>query len=299
MLTLLALTSSLHTLALAAPTDDNLVAQWGAPPGPPVSATASSKKRNKTCFKGKRKKNGCKKRRSKQELAILEADQRRQEAIISATPLVSEGQYGAAADALTIAAESESDPVLFLAAAEARLADQEASPEDLALAADHARRAEGLTADPERARIAPQSALRLVDHSQQLSSFVDQRRQGMRLYRRARGELMTGVASLTVAASGIGLLIGGAVLAGRIDKALAHNAGPEYQTYRESLDPLTDRSDTMLAAGLVTALVGTAIGLPLTLAGARDRKRSLATRKERPHFRIAPSFSGVFFSGQF
>jgi hypothetical protein len=231
--------------------------------------------------------------------ALVEADERRRVAISEATPLVGGRRYADAAQQLAGVAEQTGDPVLYLAAAEAQLADSEVAPAELERAAELARRGEALADDPVQARIDPGIGPQLAEHGQQLANFAGRRREAWALHRRSRAELAAGGVFLGFALSGVGLLVGGAVLGGRVDDALAAHQGPEYDAYRASLDGVRGRSEAMLAAGLIAGLAGAAIGIPLTITGARDRSRSRDGRTDRPIFRIAPGFAGLSLSGRF
>ncbi len=283
-----------HAGAAADPT------QWAPPTGASraAAAPASAAERpakKKACTRGKQR---CRAKRVKVDPRLVEARERRSQLLATAAPMVASGREGEAARLLTLAAEANADPVLFLAAAEAILADPRAGKDSLAAAVSLTQDAKQLVLTPGDLRITPEEGPRLLEEGQQLAAFAGQRQERLRLHRRGHAERTTGAVFLLVGLGGVGMLASGAALNSRVDAARTDFTGSDV-AYLDALTRTKARADTLLAAGLVTGLVGAAIGIPLMVTGSRDLKRSRSAGTERPSFRIAPGLASVSITGRF
>lgn len=259
--------------------------------------TAAERPAKKACKRGKQQR--CRaKSRVKVDPRLVEARERRDQLLTTAAPMVASGRAGEAARLLTLAAEAHADPVLFLAAAEATLADPRAGKASLAAALSLTQDAKRLVLTPADLRITPEEGPRLLEEGQQLAAFAGQRQEQLRLQRRGHAERTTGAVFLLLGLGGLGVLASGLALNSRVDAARTDFTGSDA-AYLDALTRTKARADTLVAAGLVTGLVGAAIGIPLTVTGSRDLKRSRAAGSERPSFRIAPGLASVSITGRF
>lgn len=256
-------------------------------PAPPPAA------RKKRCADGKR----CRKRAPKLDPRLAESAAYRAQMLQIAEPMVTDGRLAEAARILGDAAESRADPVLYLAAAEADLADPRADASRLTRARALTETAQRLILHPVELRITPEDGARLVEEAQALARFAGKREAQLKQGRRARAEVATGAVFLALGASGLGILAAGAGLAARVETARDEYSGQDAP-YLAALDATDRRADTLLAAGVVTGLIGAAVGIPLVAVGKRELRRAHAGG-ERPSFRIAPGLAAVSLTGRF
>ncbi|MDC0673448.1 hypothetical protein [Nannocystis radixulma] len=255
--------------------------------------TVSAKRR----CKGKKCRSGS--RAPRVDPALLAAETARREALAEVEPLLDARRFAAVAARLSQTAALQRDPVLHLAAAEAHLAAAPLEPAGLAGADADVRRAEALRADPERAPIHARTEPLVDRAAQELGTFVRAQRELLAQRRRGRTQLITGGVFVLVAASGVGAAIGGAVTLRRLEDARSQYAGAEYDDYRASLAPLERRGETMLAAGVVTAVLGASVGVTLTVIGGRELRKARHGQPERPQFHFLPALSGFRVIGRF
>lgn len=287
---------SMMFAANVAAVEPPLAAQWARQPAAVAEKAETARPARKRCAHGKKR---CRGRAAPEvDPRLVESEAIRRQVLEVAGPMAAGGRYVEAAGLLSGAAERRVDPVLYLAAAEAQLADPRADVRRLAAARGWAEAAGELAQRPVELRVAPEAAAELVEHGRQLAAVAGQRRAGLRLARRGRGQLIVGGVMAAVSLGGVGLVTGGAALAGRVDEAQRAYQGDD-EAYRRGLAQAKDRAETMLAVGLVGALVGAAIGVPLTITGARDIRRARADSRERPSFRITPGLAGATLSGRF
>ncbi|PCC70521.1 hypothetical protein SAMN02745121_06560 [Nannocystis exedens] len=229
---------------------------------------------------------------------LVEAAARRDQLLTVSASMVAAGRTTDAAEMVRGAAEALGDPVLYLAAADLQLADGRARIRHIDAAVALADRARKAALAPEQALLPADAVPRLVDLADQLGRHAEQRRERLQLQRRGRAELAAGSAFLGLGLAGVALIASGAALAARVDAAQAADPATD-PAYSAALAERRDGAEAMLAVGLVGGLAGLAIGIPLTVAGARDHKRSRAGESEAPHLRIAPGFAGLTVSGRF
>lgn len=292
-----------------APADD-----WPRPATkttPPAAAPADAEtpdpapaqpRARRSCAK---KKGRCGARHSQKQRApqvdprLVEAAARRDRLLTVSAEMVAAGRTVDAAEMVRGAAEALGDPVLYLAAADLQLADDRAGARQLDAAGALADRARTAAQAPEQALVPAAVVPRVVDLAGQLDRRVEQRRERLQLQRRGRAELAAGGVFLGLGVAGAALLVSGATLAARVDAAQAADPATD-PAYSAALAQRRDGAETMLAVGLVGGLAGLAIGVPLTVAGARDHRRSRSgAGTEQPHLRIAPGFAGLTVSGRF
>lgn len=256
----------------------------------PEPAPAARKKR---CADGKH----CRKRAPKLDPRLAEAASERARMLQIAEPMVADGRLAEAARVLGGAAESRADPVLYLAAAEAELADPHADASRLARARALTETAQRLVLHPVEPRISPADGARLVEDAQALARFAGKREAQLKQARRGKAEVATGAVFLALGAGGLGMLAAGAGLAARVEAARDEYSGQDAP-YLAALDATDGRADTLLAAGLVTGLIGAAVGIPLVVVGKRELRRAHGGG-ERPGFRITPGLAAVSLLGRF
>ena len=249
--------------------------------------------RKKRCADGKH----CRKRAPKLDPRLAEAASYRARMLQIAEPMVADGRLAEAARVLGGAAESRADPVLYLAAAEAELADPRADAGRLARARALTETAQRLVLHPVELRISPADGARLVEDAQALARFAGQREARRKQARRGKAEVATGAVFLALGAGGLGMLAAGAGLAARVEAARDEYSGQDAP-YLAALDTTDNRADTLLAAGLVTGLVGTAVGISLVVVGKRELRRAHGGG-ERPSFRITPGLAAASLIGRF
>lgn len=288
---------SLVCVTTSLPSDPSLASQWQTPPATaaPDEPAARPRPARKACLKGHKK---CRARAAPEvDPRLVESEAIRKQVLDVVGPMVTGSRHVEAAGLLAATAERRADPVLYLAAAEVQLADGRADGSRLGATIGWTATARELALRPVELRVAPESAAGLVEHGQYLAALALQRRDRLRLHSRGRAELIAGGALSTIGLGGLGLVTGGAVLAGKVDAAQRAYHGSD-EAYRHDLAQTKDRVEAMLAVGLVSALAGAAIGVPLTIFGARDVRRARGGR-ERPRFRIIPGLAGVTLSGRF
>ncbi|MFZ6182632.1 hypothetical protein [Nannocystis pusilla] len=301
--------SILFSLLLClAPADD-----WPRPStktAPPAAAPAEEAtpdpaprpRARRSCSK---KKGRCGPRHSQDQRApqidprLVEAAAQRDRLLTVSAEMVAAGRTVDAAELVRGAAEALGDPVLYLAAADLQLADDRAGARQLDAAGALANRAREAAQAPEQALVPAAVVPRVLDLAGQLDRRVEQRRERLQLQRRGRAELAVGGVFLGLGVAGAALLVSGATLAARVDAAQAADPATD-PAYSAALAERRDGAESMLAIGLVGGLAGLAIGVPLTVVGARDHRRSRSgARPEQPHLRIAPGFAGLTVSGRF
>lgn len=298
----------LSLLLCLAPADD-----WPRPStttAPPAAAPADAAtpdpaprpRARRSCSK---KKGRCGPRHSQDQRApqvdprLVEAAAQRDRLLTVSAEMVAAGRTGDAAELVRGAAEALGDPVLYLAAADLQLADDRAGARQLDAAGALADRARKAAQAPEQALVPAAVVPRVLDLAGQLDRRVEQRRERLQLQRRGRAELAAGGVFLGLGVAGAALLVSGATLAARVDAAQAGDPATD-PAYTAALAERRDGAESMLAVGLVGGLAGLAIGVPLTVVGARDHRRSRSgARPEQPHLRIAPGFAGLTVSGRF
>lgn len=278
------------------------------PPPAPVMATAepaaaesavqpvrATRKARRACRPGKAR---CKPRPPKLDPRLIAARTQRDRLLAVAQPMAAAGRAGDAARMLGGAAEAQADPVLYVAAAEAELADPHVDSARLTRAIHLAQEAQRLVAAPIDLRVTDDEGNRVTTEAQDLAGYAKGRLAQLRQVRQGKAQLTAGTTFLVLGASGIGVLLSGAVLSSRVDSARDAYTGQDAP-YLAALDGGKDRAGTLLAAGAVSAIIGAAIGIPLTLAGSRDLKRARGGARERPSFRFAPGLAAVSVSGRF
>lgn len=293
------------SLAVAAPgaVHASPASEWtGAAPAaeaPPVArppdAGKQVKKGKKGCSKGAKR---CVRRRPRPDPELVRAEAIRGRILESAAPMIAGGRHEEAATLLANAAQTHVDPVLYLAAAEVRLAAPRTGERGLSEASTLSAAAKELVLRPVAPRIAPDAASGLLEHSEVLTTFVETRREQLRQVRRGRAQLVTGGVFLAIGVGAVGLLSSGAVVNGRVDAAREAYTGSDA-AYTAALDRTDRRADTMVAAGVIAGLAGMAIGVPLTATGARELKRARGSGYERPRLHIAPGLASVSLTGRF
>lgn len=250
----------------------------------------------KACKKGTKR---CKRHRApKVDPRLLLASTQRARLLELAQPMAATGRSNDAARILASAAAVHTDPILYLAAAEAELADPHIDGDRLARAIGLTKEAQRLITAPIDLRITPGEGPQLTAEAQELSAYATRLQAQRRLQRRSTAELASGTTFLVLGATGVGVLVSGAVLSSRVDAAREAYTGQDA-AYLAALTDGKERAGTLLAAGLVSGLVGAAIGIPLTIAGSRDRKRARGDAPERPSFRFAPGLAAVSIVGRF
>lgn len=300
----------LSLLLSFAPADD-----WPRPPtktAPPAPAPADATtpadpapvqpRAKRSCAK---QKGHCGPRHSQKQRApqvdprLVEAAAQRDRLLTVSAEMVAAGRTVDAAEMVRGAAEALGDPVLYLAAADLQLADDRAGARQLDAAGALADRARKAAQAPEQALVPTAVVPRVVDLADQLGRRVEQRRERLQLQRRGRAELAVGGVFLGLGVAGAALLVSGATLAARVDAAQSADPATD-PAYSAALAERRESAESMLAVGLVGGLAGLAIGVPLTVVGARDHRRSRSgARPEQPHLRIAPGFAGLTVSGRF
>lgn len=272
----------------SAPAADAAVPE--GPALPPEGAAPSPSGKRKACARGKKK---CRKpSRPRVDPRLVEAEATRTQLLQVAGSMAAGGRHGDAAEFLATAAHTHRDPILYLAAADMQLAVPDLRGRQLDRVLVLTRDARQLAEHPEEPRVAPERLPELLAHGQELADYAEARRTQLRLHRRGRAEAITGGAFLVVGLGGIALLTSGAALDARVDAAGRQYTGTDA-VYLDGLAAAGERADAMLAAGLVTGLVGLAIGVPLAAIGARDLKLARAGGRERPQLRITPGVAGA------
>lgn len=268
------------------------------PEKPPAAAKEHRRARpaRKACKSGKA---SCSRPRPpKVDPRLIEASAQRDRLLGVALPMAAAGRSGEAARLLGGAAEAHADPILYLAAAEAELTGPQVDGERLARAVRLAQEAQRLIEAPVDLRIATVEGPRLMEEAQLLAGYATRRQTQLRQVKRGKAELACGAGFLVLGATGLGVLASGAVLSSRVEVARGEYTGQDAG-YLAALDATKDRAGTLLAAGLVSGLVGAAIGIPLTVVGSRDIKRARAEGRERPSFRFEPGLAGALIRGKF
>jgi len=229
---------------------------------------------------------------------LLEASRQREELLAIAQPMAAAGRHDDAARMLGGAAAAHADPVLYLVAAQAELSGEKASGPRLGRALHFTREAQRLLATPTALRVSAAERPGLTADAEALATYVTRRQAQLRRQRRGTAELASGAAFLVLGATGLGMLASGAALTSRVDVARAAYTGQDA-VYLAELANGERRAETFLAAGMLSGLFGAAIGIPLTVMGARDLKRARAEGGERPTFQLAPGLAGFSISGNF
>lgn len=260
----------------------------------PSSPGGVSRIRRRGCPAGKT----CRTRQAGIDPRLSEAEASREPVLATAARLVAIGRHAEAAQILRVNAETMADPVLYLAAAAVEIRDGRAGNSQLNHAIVLTEEARQLVLRPVGLRVAPDVGLSLVEEGERLVAFARQRREYLQLRRRGRAELAVGGVLLASGLAGFSLIGAGGASAARVDAAAASYKG-EVPGYREQLHGLRGRAEAMVAVGLLTGLIGSAIGIPLTVVGSRRLRRNQDGDRVRSHFRIAPGLSGIALSGRF
>jgi hypothetical protein len=226
-------------------------------------------------------------RRPRPDPRLAASAELRAQILRTAGPRAAAGRRDDATRLLSTAAAARADPVLYLAAAELRLDDRRAADRGLLEAISFTREAERLVRAPAEPRVAAAEGPALIDQSQLLAGYAARRREALRLQRRARGEVAAAGVFVALGLAGVATLASGAALISRVDRSESTYSGVNTP-YLGELDKARNRAESMLAAGLVSALIGGAIGIPLTIVGLRDRRTVTASQEDRPRLRFTP-----------
>lgn len=220
------------------------------------------------------------------------------------------GNLEGAVGLLAGGAEALRDPVLHLAAADARQklakrrsaeqakADWEASLRhcdraDALLAASSGGAIDGIRVDPDE--VAAMHAWSAELRSAADGTLPDLRRRTNPVRRNARGELIAGSLFLAGGLAGLGVMAGGIYLSRSADRELPKAEGnPEYLA---PLEAQQKQGDTLTAAGAVSGVLGVALGVTLVALGATDLKKARAEQFAR--IRVAPTLRGLWVSVSF
>lgn len=227
-----------------------------------------------------------------------------------AQQLSDNGNLEGAVGLLAGGAEALRDPVLHLAAADARQklarkrsADQakaewEASLRhidhaDSLLAANTAGAVDAIRVDPEEAETMRAWSTELRSAAD--GALPDLVRRTNPVRRNARGELIAGSIFLAGGLAALGVMAGGIYLSKSADRELPKAEGnPDYLA---PLEAQKKQGDTMIAAGAVAGVLGVALGVTLVALGATDLKKARAEQLSR--FRVGPTFGGLWLSARF
>lgn len=265
---------------------------------PETRAQRPRKKPRKPCAKTRK---GCRKHATKEnalELELRAAAEVRAEILANAGAIAEEGRTGVAAAALGNAAEAHADPVLYLAAAELELANPELGADGLTLAMARIDTARRLIENPTLPRVPVGEGPALLAQGDFLSDYAVRRVKARRLERRGRAQLISGSVFLGASLGGIAILASGAALGSRVDEAAANYSGTDA-SYVDALAATRDRATVRIAAGVVTTLIGSAVGIPLVINGVRETRSARETRNERPTLRLTPGVAALAISGRF
>ncbi|MDC0719247.1 hypothetical protein [Nannocystis bainbridge] len=224
------------------------------------------------------------------------------------------GNLEGAVGLLAGGAEALRDPVLHLAAADARQklarkrsADQakaewEASLRhidraDALLAANSGGAVDGLRVNPDDLETMHAWSVELRGAAD--GALPDLVRRTNPVRRNARGELIAGSIFLAGGLAALGVMGGGIYLSKSADRELPKADGnPEYLA---PLEAQKKQGDTMIAAGAVAGVLGVALGVTLVALGATDFKK--ARQEQLARLRVAPAvsptFGGLFLSARF
>ncbi|WP_143141410.1 hypothetical protein [Nannocystis exedens] len=224
------------------------------------------------------------------------------------------GNLEGAVGLLAGGAEALRDPVLHLAAADARQklarkrsADQakaewEASLRhldraDALLAANSGGAVDGIRVNPDDLETMHAWSTELRTAAD--SALPDLVRRTNPVRRNARGELIAGSIFLAGGLAALGVMGGGIYLSRSADRELPKANGNEE--YIAPLEAQKKQGDTMTAAGAVAGVLGVALGVTLVALGATDfkkaRQEQLARVRVSPA--VAPTFGGLFLSARF
>lgn len=220
------------------------------------------------------------------------------------------GNLEGAVGLLAGGAEALRDPVLHLAAADARqkLAQRRGADQakaDWEASLRHCDRAEALLAASgagaiDAIRVDPDETEALRAWSGELrgaadAALPDLRRRTNPVRRNARGELIAGSIFLAGGLTGVGVMAGGLYLNGAANRELPKAEGhPEYVA---PLEAQRKQGETMIAAGAVAGVLGLALGVTLVALGASDFKKARAEQLSR--VRVLPTFGGLQLTARF
>jgi hypothetical protein len=220
------------------------------------------------------------------------------------------GNLEGAVGLLAGGAEALRDPVLHLAAADARQklarqhsadrakADWEASVRhceqaEALLAASDAGALDGIRVNPEETEALRAWSQQLRDQAGGMLPVLEKKTNPVR--RNARGELIAGSLFLAGGLAGFGVMAGGLYLSGSAQRELPKADGkPEYLA---PLEAQRKQGDTMIAAGAVAGALGVILGVTLVALGATDLKKARAEQLAR--VRVAPTFGGLTLTARF
>lgn len=270
-----------------------------APTAPSRRPKAAGKKR----VTGKQKAQAIK-------VQVEKAESERASLQAQAQALSDAGNLEGAVGLLAGGAEAMRDPVLHLAAADARqkLAQKRSADQakaDWEASVRHCERAEALLAASsagalDAVRVDPDETAAMRAWSEQLraaadAALPDLRRRTNPVRRNARGELIAGSIFLAGGLAGAGVMGGGLYL-----NAAANQELPKADGHPEYIAPLEaqrKQGETMIAAGAVAGVLGLALGVTLVALGASDFKKARAESLAR--VRVSPTFGGVHLTARF
>ncbi|MFY0542223.1 hypothetical protein [Nannocystis pusilla] len=224
------------------------------------------------------------------------------------------GNLEGAVGLLAGGAEALRDPVLHLAAADARQklarkrsADQakaewEASLRhidraDALLAANSGGAVDGIRVNPDDLETMHAWSTELRTAAD--SALPDLVRRTNPVRRNARGELIAGSIFLAGGLAALGVMGGGIYLSKSADRELPKAMGNE--DYIAPLEAQKKQGDTMTAAGAVAGVLGVALGVTLVALGATDFKKARQEQLSRVRVApaVSPTFGGMFLSARF
>lgn len=275
-----------------------------------AGSSGSSKRRNT---------GGAKKQSKKQKVAALKAQIEKAAAERAplqqqAQALADAGNLEGAVGLLAGGAEALRDPVLHLAAADARqkLARKKSAEQakvEWEASLRHCDRAEALLAAAsggaiDAVRVDPEEGEAMRAWSAQLRAAADEalpelQRRTNPVRRNARGELIAGSIFLAGGLAGLGVMAGGIFLSRAADRELP-KAGDRPE-YLGPLEAQKKQGDTMTAAGAVAGVLGVVLGVTLVALGASDLKKARAEQLARVTFApaVAPTYGGLSLVGRF
>ncbi|MCY0992308.1 hypothetical protein OV203_34540 [Nannocystis sp. ILAH1] len=298
-------TNGWKTESAAAPAADDDTVVLDDSPGPVKKNRGSGKKKDKTKAQPREAMIKAQVEKAEAERAPLQ-DQAQQ--------LSDAGNLEGAVGLLAGGAEALRDPVLHLAAADARQklarkrsADQakaewEASLRhidraDALLAANSGGAVDGLRVNPDDLETMHAWSTELRTAAD--SALPDLVRRTNPVRRNARGELIAGSIFLAGGLAALGVMGGGIYLSKSADRELPKADGnPEYLA---PLEAQKKQGDTMTAAGAVAGVLGVALGVTLVALGATDLKKARQEQLSRVRVApaVSPTFGGMFLSARF
>ncbi|MFZ6183458.1 hypothetical protein [Nannocystis pusilla] len=297
-------TNGWKTESAAAPAADDDTVVLDDSPGPAKKKSGS----------GKKKAAKAQPREAMIKAQVEKAEAERAPLQDQAQQLSDAGNLEGAVGLLAGGAEALRDPVLHLAAADARQklarkrsADQAKAEWEASLR--HIDRADALLAANsggavDGIRVNPDDLETMHAWSTELRTAADGAlpdlvRRTNPVRRNARGELIAGSIFLAGGLAALGVMGGGIYLSKSADRELP-KAGdnPEYLA---PLEAQKKQGDTMTAAGAVAGVLGVALGVTLVALGATDLKKARQEQLSRVRVApaVSPTFGGMFLSARF